>query len=225
MKLQNTINIPATPDEVFKLINDVERVATCVPGASLTGQEGDTYVGGVKVKVGPITAAYNGKLRFVSVDESTRRVVFEGKGADSHGNGDAQAHIELVVDEVPDGSQLRVDTDLILSGKIVAFGKGAIVAVSNKIMAQFASNLAALLQASSPPLRGGARPRDIDRSSSHTGPQPSVHPIRPTADMADAGLDMMSMLPPGTKKAAALAGAFVAGIIEGWLISRAFRKP
>ncbi|WP_158171108.1 SRPBCC family protein [Rhodococcus sp. JT-3] len=220
MKLSNTVHIPASPDAVFKLINDVERVATCVPGATLNGKDGDTYTGGVKVKVGPITAAYNGKLRFVSVDESSRRLILEGKGADSHGNGDAQAHIELVVDETPDGAQLRVDTDLILSGKIVAFGKGAIVAVSNKIMAQFASNLAALLQAGPTPITGSAQPTVSGSTSSQAAP---VSPIQPDA-MADTGLDVMSMLPPGTKNIITTTGVFVAGMIEGWLISRAFRK-
>jgi carbon monoxide dehydrogenase subunit G len=215
VKLQNVVTIPAPPDEVFALINDVERVATCVPGAALTGQDGDIYSGGVKVSVGPISAAYNGKLRFLSVDETGRQLILEGKGADSHGNGDAQAHIELAVDQVEGGSQLRVDTDLILSGKIVAFGKGAIVAVSDKIMAQFAANLAALLESGSA-TNGAASTHAAGKGAPVARAAPAV--------ASDAGLDLMSMIPARTKTAAAYTGVFLAGVIEGWLIARAFRK-
>jgi carbon monoxide dehydrogenase subunit G len=223
VKLQNTVTIAAPPDEVFKFVNDVERVATCVPGATLLGREDDVYTGAVKIKVGPISAAYTGKLRFVTVDESARRLVMDGRGADSHGNGDAQAHVELVVDEVAEGSRLRVDTDLVLSGKIVAFGKHAIVAVSDKVMGQFAANLAAQLAP------GGPVPHAGSTVAPHLGPGGAptvVHTpqSRTEADMADGGLDVLSMVPPGARRVATGAAIFFAGVVEGWLITRAFGK-
>ncbi|WP_127782999.1 SRPBCC family protein [Rhodococcus sp. X156] len=221
MKLENVITVPAPPEQVFALINDVERVASCVPGATLTGKDGDAYVGGVKVKVGPVSAAYNGKIRFLSVDDATRRLTMEGKGADSHGNGDAQAHIALAVDPVEGGSQLRVDTDLVISGKIVAFGKGAIVAVSNKIMAQFATNLAAMLQ-------GDAAGSDASAVAPVAGaPVAAVAqgaPVAAAAPVSGGELNALSMLPPEALKVARIAGIFVAGMFEGWLVSRAFGK-
>lgn len=214
MKLRNTVAIPAAPDEVFTLIQDVERIASCVPGAALTGRSDEAYLGSIKVKVGPISAAYDGRLQFVTTDDAQRRIVLDGKGVDSHGGGDAQAHVELAVIESDGGSELRVDTDLVLSGKIVAFGKGAIVAVSNKLMEQFAHNVATLLQAG--PGSGGS-----------TGPAPaasarstSVH--RPAAP--DPTLDLLSMMPSGAKKGIAFGGVFLAGMVEGWLISRAFPR-
>jgi uncharacterized protein len=125
----------------------------------------------------------------------------------------AQAHIELAVDPIEGGSQLRVDTDLILSGKIVAFGKGAIVAVSDKLMGQFAANLAALLESGSA----------VSGAAAGNSEAPLARTVAPTA-ASDAGLDVMSMIPPGTKTAASYAGVFLAGVVEGWLIARAFRK-
>ncbi|TYQ14202.1 UNVERIFIED_ORG: hypothetical protein L601_001000000930 [Gordonia westfalica J30] len=216
MKLENTVTIAAPPSEVFALINDVERVATCVPGATLTGRDGDAYTGGVKVKVGPIAAAYQGTLRFVEIDEINYTLVMEGSGADSHGNGGAQASVRLAV--VPDGtgSQLRVDTDVLLSGKIVAFGKSAIVAVSNKIMGQFADNVSALLTGPAPAVTAPPGLPAAAASSPAAVPQ--------TAAGGSGDLDMMAFLPAGTAKAVTYAGIFVAGIAEGLLIARAFGR-
>ncbi|GAC00633.1 hypothetical protein GONAM_16_01330 [Gordonia namibiensis NBRC 108229] len=216
MKLENTVTIAAPPSEVFTLINDVERVATCVPGATLTGRDGDAYTGGVKVKVGPIAAAYQGTLRFVEIDEINHTLVMEGSGADSHGNGGAQASVRLAV--VPDGtgSQLRVDTDVLLSGKIVAFGKSAIVAVSNKIMGQFADNVSALLTGPASAVTAQPGLPAAAASSPTAVPQ--------TVSNGSGDLDMMAFLPAGTAKAVTYAGIFVAGIAEGLLIARAFGR-
>ncbi|MDV3130167.1 SRPBCC family protein [Mycobacterium sp. 21AC1] len=216
MKLHNTVAIPAAPGEVFALIQDVERIAVCVPGATLAGRDGDAYSGSIKVRVGPISAAYDGRLRFVTTDEDRWRIVLDAKGVDSHGGGDAQAHVELAVIEVDGGSELRVDTDLVLSGKIVAFGKGAIVAVSNKLMEQFANNVAALLQ--SGPLPQASAAVAAGAPARPTRQSPAQEPA------FDSTLDLLSMVPPGAKKAVMFGGVFLAGIVEGWLISRAFPR-
>ncbi len=214
MKLRNTVAIPAAPDEVFTLIQDVERIAVCVPGAALTGRSDDAYLGNIKVKVGPISAAYDGRLQFVKTDEERRRIVLDGSGIDSHGGGDAQAHVELAVVESGGGSELQVDTDLVLSGKIVAFGKGAIVAVSNKLMEQFAHNVAMLLQ-TDPASGDTVGPAPVAGTRSHSPHGPAAH---------DPTLDLLSMIPPGAKKGIAFAGVFLAGMVEGWLVSRAFPR-
>lgn len=214
MKLANTVFIPAAPDEVFALVNDVERVATCVPGVALTGRDGDFYLGGIKVKVGPIGAAYSGKLRFGEVDPAARRLTLSGSGADAHGGGNAQAQIELTVVERDGGSELRVDSDVVLSGKIVAFGKGAIVAVSNKLMAQFATNLANQLTGAGSP---GAAPQPVN------GMRPMAAVPVPVSS-ADDGFDVMSLIPASARQSLSYAGVFVLGMFEGWLIARAFRR-
>ncbi len=85
MILDNHVALSADPDAVFALINDVERVASCLPGAVLDGQEDDTYLGRVTFKVGPISAAYSGKVRFTEVAAAERRLRLSARGADSHG--------------------------------------------------------------------------------------------------------------------------------------------
>ncbi len=134
MILDNHLDVPADPDAVFTLINDVERVASCLPGAVLDGREDDTYLGRVKFKVGPISAAYSGRIRFTEVVPDQRRLRLIARGADSHGNGDAEADVTLTVAPTSSGSVLDLHTDLVVRGKIAQFGKGAITTVSNRLL-------------------------------------------------------------------------------------------
>ncbi|MDJ1134282.1 SRPBCC family protein [Streptomyces iconiensis] len=145
MRLSNAVPVKAPAGEVFALVNDVERVVSCMPGAALEGRDGDAWRGRVKVKVGPITAAYAGTVRFLEVDEERRTLRVQARGADTHGSGDAEAAVRLEVTETPEGSELRLETDLVIRGKIAQFGKGAVATVSDKILQQFARNLGALL--------------------------------------------------------------------------------
>lgn len=205
MILDNELTVAAPPDEVFALVNDVERVAACLPGATLDGRDGDTYQGRVVVRVGPIKAAYGGTVRFLDVFPDDRRLRLAAKGADSHGSGDAEAEIELSV--IPDGagSTLRLHTDLVIRGKIAQFGKGAIVAVSNRLLDRFAQNLAAQLDgsaATTPSSNGGAR---------------SAVPV-PADQAAVDGLGML--LPPNARRIAVAGAALAVAFLQGWMVGR-----
>ncbi|MFJ2202560.1 SRPBCC family protein [Streptomyces violaceusniger] len=208
MRLTNSIPVKASPDDVFALLNDVERVASCMPGAALEGQDGDTWKGGVKVKVGPITAAYAGTVRFLEVDSEHRRLRVHARGADTHGSGDAEAEVVLDVLGAPEGALLQLATDLVIRGKIAQFGKGAIGAVSERILRQFAQNLAGLL--------------DQDHAAGQPGPLSAV-PAAPsaTAPAQQSELDGLSMVfGPAAAKYGMLAGVFALGLVQGLLVGR-----
>jgi len=193
MILANEILVKASPDEVFALVTDVPRVVGCVPGASVEGSDGDTYRGGVKVRVGPISAAYAGTVRFLDVDREKRHLRMQARGAETKGSGDAEAEITLDIEAAPDGALLRLSTDLVVRGKIAQFGKGAIATVSDKLLKQFADNLAALLQAP-------------------VATQPATSP-------APAELDGVAMLfGPSARKYGLVAAAFAFGVFQGWLL-------
>ncbi|HEV7976294.1 SRPBCC family protein [Amycolatopsis sp.] len=214
MILDNDITIHAHPDVVFTLINDVERVVTCLPGASLAGRDGDTYRGSVKVKVGPITAEYSGTVKFFDVNDEQRTLRLQAEGTEGRGSGDAEALIDLSVEPAPDGALLRLRTDMLVRGKIAQFGKGAISTVSTRLLGQFAANLAGLLDA---PGTGPAAPTSL----SATVPTANNGTPPPTAAHSDAELDGLAMLlGPAGKKYLALAGVFVFGLFEGWLLGR-----
>lgn len=210
MILTNKVTVAAPPAEVFALINDVERVASCMPGATLDGKDGDAYLGRVKVKVGPISAAYAGSIRFLEVDDAARRLSLKATGADTHGGGDAEAAVSVLVAEAPGGSVLSLETDLVITGKIVAFGKGAITSVSDKLLQQFAGNLAGLLEASTD-TPSAPSAVTVTRAES----------LAPLPDELD-GLAML--LGPNATKYAGQAALFAAGVFQGWLLSRAFGR-
>ncbi|MDA3624645.1 SRPBCC family protein [Saccharopolyspora oryzae] len=205
MILENQLEVPADPDAVFALINDVERVAGCLPGATLDGRDGDSYRGRVKFKVGPISAAYAGTVRFSEVAAADRRLRLLARGADSHGNGDAEADVTLTVVGAPGGATLKLHTDLSVRGKLAQFGKSAISTVSNRLLDQFARNLAVQLQ---------------QGPSTATSATP-VGTTTPAANGSGEALDGLAMLlPPQTRRYAAVAAAAALGFFQGWLLGR-----
>ena len=229
MQLTNTVPVDAGPDDVFALVNDVERVASCMPGATLEGQDGDTWSGRVKVKVGPVTAAYAGTVRFLEVDPEERRLRVQARGADTHGSGDAEAEVTLVVAQAPGGSELRLTTDLVIRGKIAQFGKGAVATVSTRILQQFARNLGGLLeqdrQRSGSPGDEGVVPAGAAAVPGAGSPAagPSAAP-RPAFE-PDSELNGLSvLLGPAAAKYAPVVGAFAFGLFEGWLLGRVLTR-
>ena len=213
MRLTNTVPVKATPDAVFTLISDVQRVASCMPGAALEGRDGDAWRGTVKVKVGPITAAYAGTVRFLEVDADKRVLRVHASGADAHGSGDAEAEVFLEVVPDPAGAQLRLATDLVIRGKIAQFGKGAVATVSDRILQQFAQNLGNLLTSQS---QSGA-PARADMAAA-AAPTTSA---APTASAAPAELNGLSLIAgPLLKKYGPVIAAFALGFVPGWLLGR-----
>ncbi|MCX4095201.1 SRPBCC family protein [Nocardia sp. alder85J] len=145
MKLENTFGIPVPAADAWKVLLDLERIAPCVPGATLTGSEGDAFQGRIKVKLGPIALTYNGTIRIVSADETARIAVLEGGGREARGNGTAKATITCRLVESGDKTEVFVDTDLNITGKPAQFGRGALAEVAGALIGQFADNLADLI--------------------------------------------------------------------------------
>ena len=210
MQLTNTVPVNAAPDAVFALISDVQRVASCMPGAALEGRDGDAWRGTVKVKVGPITAAYTGTVRFLEVDGDKRVLRVHARGTDTHGSGDAEAEVFLEVVPDPGGAQLNLTTDLVIRGKIAQFGKGAIATVSDRILQQFAQNLGNLLQSRT----GTGAPTDTDTDT-------VIAEAAPAASAAPAELNGLSLIAgPLLKKYGPVIAAFAFGFVPGWLLGR-----
>src|SRR5688500_11366440 len=126
MRFQNEIEVDSPPSELFAFLTDVERVAPCLPGASIDGREGDDYHGSMKVKVGPITGTYKGTMRFVERDEQALRAVMSARAAEVNGQGNAEAKITTQIEQAgDDSSRITMDTDLQMRGRVAQFGRGA----------------------------------------------------------------------------------------------------
>ena len=149
MQLEHKFSVPAPIDTVWQAVLDPERVAPCMPGASLTSVEGDTFAGTVKVKLGPISLLYKGSGEFLEKDEAARKVVIKASGKDSRGNGTAAATVTLTLASVDEGTEGTVSTDLAITGRPAQFGRGLIAEVGGKILNAFAECLSGKLGTSS----------------------------------------------------------------------------
>lgn len=156
MKLENTFTIPVPADQAWPVLLDLERLAPCVPGATITSREGDDYHGHIKVKLGPVGLSYKGIIKVVSQDESAGVAVLEGSGRENRGNGTAKAVITCRLVESGDVTDVFVDTDLAITGKPAQFGRGALAEVAGTLIGTFADNLAAELTAA-PSATGAAQ--------------------------------------------------------------------
>jgi carbon monoxide dehydrogenase subunit G len=140
MKLTHSFTSPAPAEEVWEALIDPERVAPCLPGATLTSVDGKTFSGEVKVKLGPVQLLYRGSGEFVEIDPVLRRAVMKAAGKDTRGNGTASAVVTFVV-----GDSVEVETDLSVTGRPAQLGRGLIAEVSGRLVDQFAECLASTL--------------------------------------------------------------------------------
>ena len=148
MELNDSFEVAHPIGAVWGVLTDVERIAPCLPGAQLTGSDGDVHEGLVKVKVGPITSQYKGKASFTERDDDAHRLLMSASGRDTRGAGNASAEITVALEALTETStRVSVHTDLTITGKVAQFGRGVLADVSRKLMGQFADNLAELVAA------------------------------------------------------------------------------
>jgi len=149
MQLKHTFKVPATIDQTWAALNDLERVALCFPGASLDSVDGDTFSGTVRLKLGPIVMRYIGSGAFVSRDADHYRASLEAKGRDRSGNGTANVAVSTQLTSQADGTEVEVVTDLAITGRAAQFGSGVISEVSDRLLLEFVDRLSEQLGAPS----------------------------------------------------------------------------
>lgn len=179
MQLEHTLSVPAPVEEVWAALLDPEKVAPCMPGATLTGVDGDTFTGTVKVKLGPVALTFKGTGVYVEKDETARRAVIEANAKDTRGNGTVSATITVTLNGRGDHTDGRVDTDMKITGKPAQFGRGMISDVGGKILEQFADCLSKKL--------GPADTAD-DEAAAESTPNESV-PSSPPLEGTSAGAE------------------------------------
>jgi uncharacterized protein len=143
MKLENEFTVPAPVSAAWDVLLDVERVAPCLPGATLEGERDGEYAGTMKIKIGPITTSYKGTVKIEEADEAAHRAVMRAQARDSRGQGTAAATITSTMQEVDGGTRVHVETDMRITGPAAQFGRGVMQDVSAKLMGRFADCLAA----------------------------------------------------------------------------------
>jgi carbon monoxide dehydrogenase subunit G len=207
MELNNEFRVAVPAAKTWEVLTDVERVAPCLPGATLLTVDGDQFTGAVKVKVGPITVSYKGNAAFLEKDPAAQRVVLKANGKETRGNGNAAAVVTAQLKDEGDATSVVITTDLTISGKAAQFGRGVLGDVAGNLIAQFAKALEADILGGAPPTTTAAPTAETLTAASQPAAADSVDLLKVVA------------VPMAKRFAPALAALLAGGII-GFLLGR-----
>lgn len=210
MKIANQFTVSAPIEEAWDVLCDLERVIPLMPGAQLVGHEGEDYLGKVKVKVGPVTSEFTGRVHFIEQDRDQHRAVFDAKGKEARGTGNAAATVTAQLQAAGERTNVTVDTDLKIVGKLAQFGSGMLQQVSEKLLGQFVESLEAEL--------GAGAEEPIPAWPANPVPGTRQEPEPEPIDLLElAGGDQL-------KKYGAVAAALLAVLALIWLLRRRTRE-
>jgi len=179
MRIENVVEVDAPVDRVWALVNDIPRVAPCMPGAALTGVVDErTYEGTVAVKLGPLRMTYKGKVVIEEVDETGRSARLAASGKDTKGAGTARATVETRLEPLGDTrTRMSVASDVQLTGRVASFGRGgAINDVATRLFGEFADCLRATLEAEGAPAAAEEEPAPAPAAPAVETPAATVTP-------------------------------------------------
>jgi carbon monoxide dehydrogenase subunit G len=170
MKLENSFSVAAPIEQTWSTLLDIERVATCLPGAKIEPSDEDgVFHGAMKVKLGPMTVDYRGTAKLQDVDEDTRTASIAVQAREAKGQGTAAAVIENRLESENGGTRVVAVTDLKITGRQAQFGRGIMEDVATTMMGEFAKRLEQEIQS------GGSAAAKADRepaaAPSSSGPQ------------------------------------------------------
>jgi carbon monoxide dehydrogenase subunit G len=245
MELEHSFTVPVPEDQAWDVLLDVERVAPCMPGATLDSVDGDEIKGKIKVKLGPVSMTYAGTARFTERDRDAGVVTLNASGKETRGAGTASAIVRSELHGEGDQTAVTVHTSLNVTGRPAQFGRGVMADVSAKLIGIFAKNLADMLAtgngaAPEPAAPEPAVPEQPVQAAAHSSPAtvtttapasttPTAVPQpRPAPAPAPVtGEDSLNLLQvaglPVLKRIAVPAGALLA-VLGGVLIWRRRRR-
>lgn len=230
MRFEHEFTVPVPIEQAWAVLLDVERVAPCLPGATLDVYEGDEFTGRMKVKVGPIVVTYRGSASFQDVDKDSYTLTIQASGKEARGSGTASATVKARLQPRDGATSVTVETSFNVTGRPAQFGRGVMAEVGGKLIEKFAANLATLLSEPTVEQVGGAQDQE-EAEERRLGAVPvTEQDVRPmgtlrTSRTADEeALDLLEVAgQPLLKRLAPVAGAVVALLVIAWVIRRFIR--
>jgi carbon monoxide dehydrogenase subunit G len=211
MKLEQSFDVQASIARVWEALIDLERVAPCLPGASITERDDDgTYHGTFQVKLGPTTAAYRGTIRIEDLDEASHRATLKARGTDKRGQGGANATIvNTLSDDGSGGTRVEAVTDFTITGRLARFGRGGMIEdISNRLMRDFATCLQARIGADEAPAPAAPSGAEVTAGDAPPESVAAADPdVPPAPEAAAASAAAAAPVGGGAPAAAAAAGA------------------
>ena len=180
MELEHSFIVPVPPEQAWPVLLDVERIAPCMPGATVDSVDGDVIKGRIKVKVGPVALTYAGTAHFTERNEQARSITLEASGKETRGAGTASATVRSSLEDEGGQTKVTVHTSMNVTGRPAQFGRGVMAEVGGRIIEKFATNLAALL---------ASAPAASMAASNGSGPGADASGPGAAAGSADGALD------------------------------------
>lgn len=148
-RIEETFELRAPVETAWRYLADPRQVVNCLPGAELTEVQDDaTYLGRVKVKVGPVVAAYDGKVTITGRDDAAHVVSMVGEGREKTGSGSAKMTMTSRLTPISGTlTQVQVTADVDIVGKAAQFGRGMIESVNKQLFKQFTACVRGTLEA------------------------------------------------------------------------------
>src|SRR5580704_13005438 len=147
MEMDHSFTVPVPPERAWDVLLDVEKIAPCMPGASVDEFDGEVVTGRIKVKVGPVSLTYRGTAKFTERDPDAKMIVLEASGKETRGAGTASATVRATLEPESGGEATKatMHTTMNVTGRPAQFGRGVMVEVGGKLVEQFSQNLRQLI--------------------------------------------------------------------------------
>jgi uncharacterized protein len=180
MEMDHSFTVPVPPERAWDVLLDVERIAPCMPGASVDEFDGEVVTGRIKVKVGPVSLTYKGTAKFTERDPDARVILLEASGKETRGAGTASATVRATLEPESGGEATKASmhTTMNVTGRPAQFGRGVMVEVGGKLVEQFAQNLRQLITEDGTAADSGASAGQAEATTQdgpgHTQPSPVV---------------------------------------------------
>jgi len=182
MEMDHSFTVPVPPDRAWDVLLDVERIAPCMPGATVDEFDGEVVTGRIKVKVGPVSLTYRGTAKFTERDPDAKVIVLEASGKETRGAGTASATVRAMLEPESGGQATKatMHTTMNVTGRPAQFGRGVMVEVGSKLVDQFARNLSELISSE------GAAPSDGAADAAAAGDSAAAEAASASAGQATA---------------------------------------
>jgi uncharacterized protein len=225
MEFENTFSVEAPIEEVWKLLLDVERIAPCMPGAQVLERAADdAYKVAIKVKLGPMTMNYKGDVEIIDKDPATHAATMKARAREARGQGTAQANMRMSLQGENGKTRASIVTDLQMSGRAAAMGRGLVRDVAASLTDTFARNLAEMVQSggtAAPPPAPEAPPAAPEAPPPGPEAQQPTPPPRPAeAEALRADRVAAAVLAGRLRDPRTVGGLMILMLIVGYLLGR-----
>lgn len=196
MEMDHSFTVPVPPERAWDVLLDVERIAPCMPGATVDEFDGEVVTGRIKVKVGPVSLTYRGTAKFTERDPDARVILLEASGKETRGAGTASATVRATLEPESggEGTTATMHTTMNVTGRPAQFGRGVMVEVGGKLVEQFAQNLRQLITEDGASADQAAAQTQDGPGSTQPSPVVPSAATTPTAQPPAASADSINLV-------------------------------